>query len=396
MNREDFMKMKKIAAIIVGSILFLSVAVFIMLKFMNPTIGKEANEKEYEGQQFLKEQKLGFYISNEAKSLEEDKTKGYVLFLDKNNNITEREIQPVEYGGITFANNRMMVEESNQMTLTEYITKKTTFEKPDYRGMHNGYLPKTEQYYSLYNSGLSEKHDYKMTVRYAGEDGQFKKFIIPKFVSAAGEEGAQVIVLTQDLISGAFQLQQTPLEEKAKLQKITDLNLKSPMDLDAIAPILVTKKAYYLVMSRYVSESYEDIMVYEVNRKTKDVKATVLAKYRSEKETTSSLPLSFNDSATTYKGGLYYLNGMGQVYRYDLKTKQIEKILKLKDQAKDKNHMQAVFYEGKLHIVYVKNGNTYYDQYHLKKKKRVQHQEIKNIERYLKNGAMISDLTIIK
>ena len=28
MNREDFMKMKKIAAIIVGSILFLSVAVF--------------------------------------------------------------------------------------------------------------------------------------------------------------------------------------------------------------------------------------------------------------------------------------------------------------------------------------------------------------------------------
>ena len=58
MNREDFMKMKKIAAIVVGSILFLSVAVFIMLKLMNPTIGKEANEKEYEGQQFLKEQKL--------------------------------------------------------------------------------------------------------------------------------------------------------------------------------------------------------------------------------------------------------------------------------------------------------------------------------------------------
>lgn len=104
------MKMKKIAAIIVGSILFLSVAVFIMLKLMNPTIGKEANEKEYEGQQFLKEQKLGFYISNEAKSLEEDKKKGHVLFLDKNNDITEREIQPVEYGGITFANNRMMVE----------------------------------------------------------------------------------------------------------------------------------------------------------------------------------------------------------------------------------------------------------------------------------------------
>lgn len=389
------MKTKKIAAIIVGGILLLCVAVFILLKFMNPTIEKKASEQEYEGQQFLKEQKLGIYISNEAQQLEKNKAEGHVLFVNQNNEVTERVISPVEYGGIVFANDRMMVEESNQMTLTEYITKKTTFKKPDYRGIHSGYLPNTEQYYSIYNSGLSKTHDYKMTIRYAGENGQFSRLIIPKFVSSAGEDGSQVILLTQDLISGDFQLQQTELKEKAKLQKMTDLNFKNPMDLDAIAPILVTKQAYYIIMSRYVSESYEDIMIYEVNRKTHALKATVAAKYRSEKETTSSLPLSFNDSAAIYKGGLYYLNGMGQIYRYDLKTKKVEKVLKLKEKAEDTNHMQAAFNKNALYTVYLKDGNTYYDLYDLSKKKRIQHEEIKHIERYLENGAMIADLTVL-
>lgn len=390
------MKTKTTAALF-GGIVLLMVAVFVIIEYFGSATVPIEDQKMKANQLHLKEQSAVVYISTDAEKLENEQAKGNLVFINGEGKIDGYEINPIEYGGTVLHAGDLMIEQSDKMILAKEKTVTTAFEEKDYRGMRASFLPKSKQFYALYNSGLSDEYDYKMTIRYSNPKGEFDSLIIPHFVSAAGEDGDNVILLTQDLVSSEFQLKQVKLEESSNIKHITDLLLPNSENLDAVSQVLADEDAYYFTASFYESETNEDIYLFSVDRHTLEVQKSLMAQYRTEEETVQSLPLTYNDSLHKWDEQLYYVNGMGNVYRHDLKSNQSKKYFTLHDfPVINTSHAQIRYDENRLYVIYMDEENdTYLDGYDLLTKERIQHKRIKGIDKYLSEGQVITDLTLI-
>lgn len=396
MVREVIMKMKATAALF-GGIVLLLVAVFVIIQFFGsatvPIEERKINANEME----LIDQSAVIYISTDAEKLEKEQVKGNLVFINGEGKTSGYEINPIEYGGTILHDGDLMIEQSDKMILSKEQTITTTFEEKDYRGMRAGFLPKSKQFYALYNSGLSDEYDYKMTIRYSDQAGKFESLVIPHFVSAAGEDGDDVLLLTQDLVSSEFQLKRVKLEKEPVIKSIANLSLPNTGNLDAVSQVLADEDAYYFAASFYESETNEDIYLFTIDRQTLAVKKSLMAQYRTEKETMESLPLTYNDSLHKWADQLYYVNGMGNVYRHDLKQNKSMKHFTLLDfPVANTSHAQIRFDEKNLYVIYVnKENEAFLDSYDLLTRERKQHKKIKGINKYLNEGQVITDLTLI-
>ncbi|PWI26446.1 hypothetical protein [Kurthia sibirica] len=361
-------------------------AVFVIWKYVNPTDHTAATAKNiYENPSFIEKQQALLYISPEAELLEKKEQQGSIVFIDHKGKAKGFPINAVEYGGTVVNGHDVFIDQSNKLSLfgKQAITK--TFTEDEYRGLKTGLLPQTKQFYSIYNSGLSKKHDYKMTIRYLSQQGEFETALIPYFVSAAGEEKDHVLLLTQDLITSEFQLRSLQLKDHPTTKLITSLKLKNTGNLDAVSQVISDEEAYYFAASNYETEKYEDINLYRVDKKTFDVQTTPIAQYRSEQETESSLPLTFDNSIYRVNEAIYFMNGVGTIYRYHTKTAATETYMTIRPKPiEPANHAQMQFKNGQIYYVYeTKNKEFYLDRYSLDTKKRTAHIEIENLKKYL-------------
>lgn len=390
------MKTKTTAALF-GGIILLMVAVFVIIEYFGNANVPIEEQKTKANHLELIDQSAVLYISTDAEKLENEQAKGTLVFINDNGKTDGYEINPIEYGGTVLQDGDLMIEQSDKMILSKDQTVTTSFDEKDYRGMRAGYLPQSKQFYALYNSGLSDEYDYKMTIRYSNEKGEFESLIIPHFVSAAGEDGENVLLLTQDLVSSEFQLKQVKLEENPEIKQISDLSLPNSENLDAVSQVLADEDAYYFAASFYESETNEDIYLFTVDRDTLEVQKSLMAQYRTEEETVQSLPLTYNDSLHKWDEHLYYVNGMGNVYRYDLKNNKTVKHFTMHDfPVVNTSHAQIRYDENHLYVIYVdEEEDTYLDAYDLLTKERLQHKKIKGINKYLNEGQVITDLTLI-
>lgn len=391
---------KRASAAIIGGIILLLIAAYIIVKFYNPTPEK-GKVKSNEGLELniVKDNRAALYISQDAENLEKKDGKGSVVFIDDAGHVKGFPINPVEYGEVKFADDQFMVEESNQMTLTTDHIQKTTFDEKEYRGARASYLEETNQFYAIYNSGLSKKHDYQMSIRYTDSNHEFNTLLVPHFVSTSGNDGEHVMLLTQDLISSEFQLRKVPLTKDAEVKTFAQLDLPNSGSSDAISQIVSLPDAYYFVISRYESANYEDLELVRVDRKTAKVKTTILAQYRSEKETENSLPLSFNESLYYYENHLYFINGAGKMIRYNPKTDEVDIAFKVEGLPVKNDYLaQATFKDGHLHFIYEDAKKKHFlDEYSLKTGKRVSSIPVKGLKKYVDDEAyMMTDLTMLQ
>ncbi|MBQ0137999.1 MAG: hypothetical protein KBT36_01775 [Kurthia sp.] len=390
------MKIKSTAALLGGFVLLI-VAVFVIVKFFDPTTKPITEGKGYANSANLSKQQAILYISKNVEKLEKDSAEGQLVFINKENKIKAYTISPVEFGGTVFQNHKLMVEQAKTLLLAKDEVVKTKFKTPEYRGLRASYIKNTNQFYAIYNSGLSEEVDYKMTIRYSTADDKFSSLLVPNFVSAAGETGDEVLLLTQDLISNEFQLKSVKLAADEKVKLISKLPIKNPANLDAISQILVDEENYYFVMTDYQMEDREDVWLYTINRKTHKMSTTILAKYRTVKETESSIPLTFNDSLHKWKDKLYYINGAGKVYSYDMKSREVDQPFTFNEfPVKDMTAAQLQYKGHEVYTIYKdKSDKMYLDSYDLLTGKRNIHHQIKGLEKYLEDGNIMTHLNII-
>lgn len=391
---------KRASAAIIGGIILLLVAAFIITKFYDPTPEK-SEVKSNEGLQLsiVKDNRAALYISQDAENLEKKNGKGSVVFIDDTGHVKGFPINPVEYGEVKFVGNQFMVEESNQMTLTTDHIQKTTFDELDFRGTRASYLEETNQFYAIYNSGLSKKHDYQMTIRYTDRNNEFNTLLVPHFVSTSGNDADHVMLLTQDLISMEYQLKKVKLKKDAEVKTIAQLEIPNAANFDSISQIVALPDAYYFVGSYYESDQYENIVLVRIDRKTAKLKMTTLAEYRSEKETMNSFPLSFNESLYLFENNFYFLNGLGKVIRYNVDTGKVNEAFTVQGLPVKNDYLaQATFKDGHLHFIYEDAKKKHFlDEYSLKTGKRTRSIPVKGLKKYIDDEAfMMTDLTMLQ
>ncbi|MGG0658566.1 hypothetical protein [Rummeliibacillus pycnus] len=379
------MKVKKMV-FLVTIIILLIIGIF---AFNNYKKASKLNESaltnsDLKQQNFLIQQQAVLYASSTTEVLQKGKGNSQVIFIDKKGNARGLKLSGMENGSTYFNKHELFIEESNRLMLLG--NKLNTYDMPseEFRGIQTGYLPKTKQFYSLYNTGFSTKHDYKTVIRYGGEEG-IHISQVPYFVSSVGQLSDRVIVLTQDLLTGEFALQEVHLKKKAKTKKIQDLPLDNAENLDALTPVVSDNHNFYFLMTNYQAEDKEDLELVIVNRETKKIKTKPFIKYRTENQVSNALPFSFNDSAYVNDGRFYYVNGLGEVFEYNDETGDIKKTLQLHYEPKGNSHFEQITFKNNqiYHIYSNKDREFFLETYDLSSKNMIEKQEIQNLEAIL-------------
>ncbi|MFJ8262618.1 hypothetical protein ACIQ4I_11810 [Rummeliibacillus sp. NPDC094406] len=379
------MKLKK-SIIFVAMIVLLIVGIFAFNSYKKASKLNDATLtiRDLKQQNFLKKQEAVLYASSTTEVLQKGKGDSLVIFIDHQGNARGLKLSGLEDGSTYFNTDELLIEESNRLMLLGDKLNIYDIPSEELRGIQTGYLSKTKQFYSLYNTGFSTKHDYKTVIRF-GEEGDFHISQVPHFVSSVGQLSDRIIVLTQDLITGEFALQEVQLKKEAKTKKLLDLPLENAADLDALTPVVADKHNFYFVMSNYQAENREDLELVIVNRETNKVKTKSFIKYRAEDQVTNALPYNFNHSAYVNDGHFYYVNGLGEVFEYRDATEKTQKILQLQHEKKgNRRFEQITFNNNQIYYMYSNEDREFFlETYDLQSKKKIKVQEIKNLESIL-------------
>ncbi len=381
MNQEAYMSFKKIT-VFIGIVLVLLGGIFGFRHFKTTKTSAKTNLtfQDIKKKDFLHKQQAVLYASHTTELLQEGKGSGQAIFIDEDGNAQRLRLDGLESGSTYYHKKKLYIEDANQIFLIGKNTKKQKMPS-ELRGIKSGYLPATDQFYSLYNTGFSTKYDYKTSIRFGNsKEKRFHVSQVPSFISGVGEFSDRLVVLTQNLINDHFLLQEVFLREKeAKVIKLTELPLKHPSNLDIISPIMADKNSYYFVMTDYQSEKREDLSLIIYNRQTKETEIKPFISYRSEEQVDNGLPNNFNHSSYLYKNHFYYVNGLGEVYRYNCRDGKIQKYLNLEFESTANHRLEQVrFQNGRIHHLYSDEEEDFFiETYNLSSKKREKLQKIK-------------------
>lgn len=372
--------------ILLSMIVLLTVGIFAFKSYKKASKLNDINLSltDLKKQHFLSKQQAVLYASSTTDVLQKGKGKSQVIFIDQQGDAHELKLSGLENGSTYFNKQVLFIEDSDHVMLLGKKLKTYNMPSKELRAIQTGFLPKTKQFYSLYNTGFSKKEDYISTIRYGGEEA-IHTSQIPYFVSTAGNLSDRLIVVTQDLISGEFALQEVQLKSKAKIKKLLDLPLENPGELDAISPVVVDENNFYFVMSHYQSEDREDLQLIIVNRNTKKVKSIPFIQYRTEHQVENGLPFSFNTSAHVNDGYFYYVNGLGEVYEYRVSSGEMKKVLQLSYEKLSNHRFEQVSFENnQIHHIYSNEKQKFYlETYDLSSKRNINTLEIQNLKTIL-------------
>ncbi|MGX9133921.1 hypothetical protein ACWV26_06020 [Rummeliibacillus sp. JY-2-4R] len=333
---------------------------------------------------FINQQQAVLYTSSTTEELQKGKGNGKVIFIDQLGNARGLKLSGIENGGTFYNQDQLMIEDSKRILLLSNTLHTYEMVSKELRGIQTGFLPKTKQFYSLYNTGFSKKEDYKTIIRY-GNEKAMKVTSVPFFVSAVGELSDSLILLTQDLVTGKFAIQKVQLGAKGNTKKWLELPLQDAEDLDALTPVVMDNTNYYFIMTNYQSEEHEDLELIIINQDTKNVKTKPLLKYRTKYQVENALPYNFNHSAYANNGSFYYVNGLGEVYEYNFSHNDVQKVMQLHHEKNGNSRFEQLsFRDNQIHYIYSnKNRKFFLETYDLSTKKRIKKQRINHLESIL-------------
>lgn len=392
--KKQIMLVSLIAFVIIGTFAYKN------YKKASKINGAELSFSELTQPNFLKRQRAVLYASSTTDVLQKGKGNSKAIFIDQKGNMHALKLSGLE-GGSTYFNKKVLfIEDSKRVMMLGKTVKNYEMPTEELRGIRTGYLPKTKQFYSLYNTGFSKKDDYVTTIRYGGEK-KIQSSHIPFFISTVGQLSDRLIIVTQDLITGEFALQQVQLTSKAITKKLMDLHLEDAGELDSITPVVADEHNFYFVMTHYQSEKKEDLYLVIVNRSTNKVKTIPFIQYRSEHQVENGLPFNFNNSAYIKNGHFFYVNGLGEVYDYNVSSGDIKKIVQLSREDKGNSRLEQItFKNNKIYHIYSDEDQQFFletfDLFSRVKEKTIEIKHLKSILPMDDQNYYLSSLEILQ
>lgn len=359
--------------IYIGSIVLIAILVFSLLLFRF-SVKEEFSiiTAESINKDVLNNTKAIIYFSTTADQDYDNKGVSYAVFVQKNHTLKVFPMNGLELGSIAIGNDQLLLEDKNSFHLVDDEMKQFHLEEAQYTGERTGYLPKQDIFFSIYNTGFNSG-GYQSDVRYGTSDG-IKTGSIPHYIVASGVNADHVNILTQDFEKNIYTLQEVFIEEDIEVKEISVLQNASPENMQALAPILADKNYYYLILSTIESETNESVGIYRINKITRKQDYFEFIKYENT-DLTATIPYNYKNSATIYEEKLYYINGLGEVYSFDLQTNDIIREFEIDHASKSKvrNNEETYFYENQLYVLrYQQNTRSDYslETYSLQQGKR--------------------------
>lgn len=379
--------MKKV--IFIGISLIIIFIGIILFKQQNTKDSSQFLVAENVDKELLKNSKAVIYFSTTADQDFDNKGLSYSVFVKKDHSTQALTMNGLELGGIAVGKNRLLLEDKNTIRIVDGDIKQFNMDTPQYTGERTGYLPSQDLFFSIYNSGFKES-GYNSDVRY-GNAEKINVDSIPYYILISGVTEKGINILTQDFETKTFNLREVTFDKELKINDITTLQELTIDSTQALAPILTDEHYYYLILSTIISESKESVSIYRINKKTLEQEKFKLIEY-NDVDLTATIPYNYKNSATISQNKLFYANGLGEIYSFDLKTHAVSKAFKLKkaNQSKIRHNEETYFKDGNLYVLRYsedKNGYYYLETYSLDKGKLIDSFDINGLDEIINHSS---------
>lgn len=359
--------MKKI--IFIGISLIIIFIVIILFKQQNIEDSSQFLSADNVDKNLLKNTKAIIYFSTTADQDFDNKGLSYSVFVKEDHSTQALAMNGLELGSIAVGNNQLLLEDKNSIRIVGDNMKQFTMDTPQYTGERTGYLSSQDLFVSIYNSGLKES-GYNSDVRY-GNAEKMNVDSIPYYILISGVTEKGVNILTQDFETKTFNLREVTFDKELKINDITTLQGLSIDNTQALAPILTDEQYYYLILSTIINESKESVSIYRINKTTLEQEKFEFIDY-NDVDLTATIPYNYKNSAAIYQNKLFYANGLGEIYSFDLNTHAVSKAFTLKkaSQSKIRHNEETYFNDGNLYVLRYsedKKGDYYLETYSLEK-----------------------------
>lgn len=370
------------------SLFILFILIFVAYKFVENKnelafISSENIEKD-----LLEETKAIIYFSTTADQDYDGKGRSYATFVQNNHSIETLKMNGLELGGIAVGENKeqIMLEDKDTVHIIDKELAQFPIETVQYTGERTGYLDAQGLFFSIYNTGFSP-NGYQSDIRFGNKE-KIQTDSIPYYIVASGVNDDKIQILTQDFDTNSFTLREVLIQEdELKISDVSLLQTETTENMQALAPVTADAQYYYLILSTVHNETNETVGIYRINKETAKQDYYELVTY-NDVELTATIPYNYKNSASIYGSKLYYINGLGDVYSFDLESTEVKYEFELIGASKSKirNNAETYFKDGKLYVLrFNANAKTpyYLETYSLKQCKRTDTFEIDGLEKLL-------------
>lgn len=370
------MKIKILAIIILLTLIFLTLIFFVK-------VGHEESAQLNSSESFdvdtIEKTKAVIYLSTTADKDYSNNGISYNIFVQEDHTTKFLKMDGLERGSIALGENQILLEDKDSLSVVGEGVKEFETTTPQYTGERAGYLANQQIFFSIYNSGFRGE-DYYSDVRYGDSNG-FKEGTIPYYIVSSGLEENSVPILTQDLDADELNLKEVIINDEIMIKDIVRLNLPTTENIQIPAPILADENNYYLILSVLNNETSKSLSICRINKKTLHQDIFEFIDYNNV-ELATIKPYNSNNSATIYKSKLYYVDGMGDIYSFDLNKLNVLKEFSFKNiNASSTRYNEEIYF---------KDEDLYVLRYDEKKKEHYY------LETYsLKNGNLVDSFDIL-
>lgn len=299
---------------------------------------------------FLESTKAVIYLSTTADQDIDNKGLSYSVFVKEDHSVQAFAMKGLELGSIAAGNNQILLEDKNSIYLLGDHTKKFEMENPQYTGERTGYLPNSNVFFSIYNTGFVE-NGYSSEIRY-GNSAVFQADTIPYYIAASGTTDNSIEILTQDFEKDQFYLKEVTFNNKLNVKDITAIQTESTENMQVLAPILSDENYYYMVLSTIISDTSETVSLQRIHRESLMQDTFEFINYK-DADLTATIPYNYKNSAAIHNDKLFYINGLGEVYSFHLPTTTVKKEFSLKDadHSAVRHNEETYFKSGNLYVL---------------------------------------------
>ncbi|WP_039044301.1 hypothetical protein [Sporosarcina sp. ZBG7A] len=360
--------MKK--SILIGAVLlFIAILVISLSKEKNIPDTSLLSTDEISEKELLKNTKAIIYLSTTADQDIDNKGLSYGVFVQDDDSVQALAMKGLELGSVAVGKDQILLEDKNNINIISDTIKKFKMDTPQYTGERTGYLSEKELFFSIYNSGFVED-GYSSDVRYGDSKG-FNVDSIPYYIVASGTTENSVHILTQDFETNKYELKEVTFDEELKITDITTIQSESTENMQVLAPILSDENYYYLILSTIINDTNETVSLYRINKKTMEQDTFEFIDY-SNVDLTATIPYNYKNSATIHNNKLYYANGLGEIYSFNINSTAVSKAFSLNkvSNSKVRHNEETYFKEGNLYVLRYspdKKEQYYLESYSLEK-----------------------------
>lgn len=309
----------------------------------------------------FKKNKAILYLSTTADQDYTNDGISYSIFIQDDGTVKGFEMDGLELGSVALGKDSVFLEDKDTVHVIDNKIQTFEMDKNQYTGERTGYLKEKKLFFSLYNSGFTES-GYRSDIRYGNKQG-FRVSSVPFYIAASGMYEDQVIILTQDLETDSFHLKELQFNKNVEVIDLAKLEVATTGDMQVLAPILSDEAYYYLILSTIYNETEENVSIYRIHKETMVQESYTFIKYK-DVDLTATIPYNYKNSASIYKDKIYYINGFGEVYTFNLQSFDIAKAFTIKNanQSKIRNNEETYFLNNLLYVLrYNKlKGEQYY------------------------------------